>query len=263
MKHRTVVEKRLDFLQIDEATVTTLRKEQVLFEGAIDDLLDKFYSHILQQPELKSLFSDDESVQRARNAQKRHWLETLFSMNPGKAQSDRAERIGQAHVRVGLTPGSYMGGYCFMLNQFVELVADRYKNDPSNFCRTIQALNKIVFMDMDFVIDSYLDTKDKVMRELLGRATQFTDDVKRLQQELASTAHDLETKTESFAGKGANAQDVLQCSTKLSHQVGKLDSRLVQLETEDKLYICPMPSASLLTRIKAFVENHLPGHSRP
>ena len=257
MKHKNAVERRLDFLQIDESTVTALRDVRSIFEGAIDDLLDRFYSHILEQPDVKSLFLDDESIERARKAQKRHWLETLFSMKLGKSQFDRAKRIGQAHVRIGLTPGWYMGGYCYMLNQFVELLAEHYRDDPLKFSHAVQAVNKAIFLDMDFVIDSYLDTKDKVMRELLNRATQFTDDVKSLQQELAHSARDL---LDELHREDANAQDVVQRSASLSNQVGKLGSRLVQLETEDKLYLCPIPSAGPLARIKTFVRNHLPGH---
>ncbi|MDX8411621.1 MAG: protoglobin domain-containing protein [Mariprofundaceae bacterium] len=198
MAYEEVIEERIRFLQIDRSTASTMQQAQNLIEDAIDDSLDKFYAHILQEPTLKTLFSDEDAVKSARSAQKHHWLKTLFTENLGKSQFDQAERIGQAHMRIGLTPSWYMSGYCFMLNQFVEIIADHYKNDAKGLSQVIQALNKMVFLDMHFVIDSYLDAKDRCMREMLLRATRFTEDVEGLNQELATTVQDLQARTKEL-----------------------------------------------------------------
>jgi hypothetical protein len=69
-----LIEEHLRFLEFDKSTVATLQDAQKPIEVAIDEPLDNCYGHILHQPELKRLFSDKKSAERARNARKRHWL---------------------------------------------------------------------------------------------------------------------------------------------------------------------------------------------
>jgi len=247
MAYEEDIEERKRFLLLDDAATSTMQGVQSQIKDAIDASLDKFYAHILQEPELKKLFPDEGTIKKARNGQRDHWLETLFSANPGKAQFDRAEQIGKAHMRVGLTPSWYMSGYCFMLNQFVEIIADQ-QSDAKVLGRIIQALNKMVFIDMHFVVDAYLDAKDQRICDTLIRATQFTEDVERLNQELASDVQGLRAKAEAGDGAG-NIRDGLD---ELTHHVKKMDERLKQLQFGDKLYSPLGREESFLDRIKAF-----------
>jgi len=256
MADQEQIQRQLRFLQIDQDTALTLRDLEELFESSIDDILHGFYSHILNEPELAALFADDESVERARSAQKRHWLKTLFAMKFGKAQFDQAERIARAHVSIGLVPSWYLAGYCFVLNHFIELLAKRYENDATGLSRVIQALNKAIFLDANLVIESYLEAKDSLMRGILLRATHFTDDVKDLNEDLINTTSDLRAKVESQLGSDSSADAYLEYSDRLSEQVRKLNSRLEQLQLGDKLYFHDVRKDKLLTRIKIFKKTH-------
>jgi len=232
MTYTSEIEERIEFLQVDESTLLALRKMQRLFEGSIDGLLEDFYGHILRYPALKSMFANQEAVARARRAQKGHWLQTLFSKDLGKAQFDRAEQIGLAHVRVGLTPSWYMGGYCYMLNRFIDLATQHCEGDLESLTEIVQALNKSVFLDMSFVIDSYLETKDSVTKEMLQRASRFTEDVQHVTDAFSDTGADLHARAEPLAAsarllrdRAIQAQDALQ---RASGTANKADM-LVQL----------------------------------
>ncbi|MGB3050346.1 MAG: protoglobin domain-containing protein [Polyangiales bacterium] len=231
MTYISQIEERIQFLQVDESTLLALRQMQHLFEVSIDDLLEDFYAHILQRPELKSLFANQEVVARARSAQKSHWLNTLFSKNLGKAQFDRAEQIGLAHVRVGLTPSWYMGGYCYMLNRFIDLAAQHCQSDPKNLTKIVQALNKSVFLDMSFVIDSYLETKNSVTKEMLQRASRFGKDVQRLNDDFTDTAGDLQasakplaTSARLFKERAIQVRDALERASLAMHASPQSDA---------------------------------------
>lgn len=256
MADQEQIQRQLRFLKIDRDTVLTLRDLEELFESSIDDILHDFYAHILKEPELAALFADDESIDRARNAQKRHWLKTLFAMNFGKAQFDQAKRIAEAHVGIGLIPSWYLASYCFLLNHFIELFAKRFENDVVGLSRVIQALNKAIFLDINLVIESYLEAKDRLMRDILMRATRFTDDVRHLNKELVSTTQDLHAKAESLAGSDGNAEEILGYSDRLSEQAKMLKSRLEQLMVGDRLYYHDSRKDKLLTRIKIFTKSH-------
>lgn len=256
MADQEQIQRQLRFLQIDQDTALTLQDLEQLFESSIDDILHSFYVHILKEPELAALFENEESVERARNAQKRHWLKTLFTMKFGKTQFDQAERIAKAHVGIGLIPSWYLAGYCFLLNHFIELFTKRYENDAAGLSRVIQALNKAIFLDINLVIESYLGAKDSLMRGILLRATHFTEDVKHLNDDLFSTTNDLHAKLESRAGSDSSAEEFLEYSVQLSDQVEKLNSRVQQLQFGDKLYFHEGPANTVRTRMKIFQKKH-------
>jgi hemoglobin-like flavoprotein len=264
MPHSKIIEQRLRFLKFNNEAVQTLQQVEGLFEGSIDDLLDRFYNHILEQPELKSLFADKESAERARDAQKQHWQRILFSKNFGETQFDQTKKVGQTHLKVSLEPSWYMSAYCFMLNEFIELIAKQYKDDTESLTNIIQALNKAVVLDMSFVIESYFDAKNSSMREILRRATCFTDDIKHLAEDLTHSTLNLSTQTKSLiadSGKAkmesnestadqTNINDLLKYSDKLTEQVEQLNSRLDKLQTKDRLYIDERRTIGIFTRLK-------------
>ena len=98
MPYQQLMEGRLRFLNIDQNTISELRDAKDILEPAMDDMLDNFYSHILEEPELKSLFSDKSEIDRARSAQKKHWLEAMFNGKYDNAYYEKTLQIGRANA---------------------------------------------------------------------------------------------------------------------------------------------------------------------
>jgi hypothetical protein len=69
MTDQEQIKRQLRFPNIDAGTSSALRDHEELFESSIDDILDRFYAHILKEPEIAALFKDDNSVKRAREAE--------------------------------------------------------------------------------------------------------------------------------------------------------------------------------------------------
>ena len=152
MPHIEMIEERLRFLEIDQDVIKELRNVKQVLEPEMDRMLDEFYSHLLDEPQVKAVFADDKAVERARQAQKNHWLKTLFGGKFESAYFDQAERIGRAHARVGLTPNWYIGGYCNMLVKFIRHILAVAPKDGRDVSPTIEALSKAVLLDLDLVI---------------------------------------------------------------------------------------------------------------
>jgi hypothetical protein len=231
MPYQAVMAQRLRLLEIDESTVASLGRIKQSLDVEFDRLLDGFYAHLLRQPELRAMFSDNETMARAREAQKRYWLTHLFAKHFDAEQFEQAEKIAQAHLRIGLEPSWYMSGYCYMLNQFVELACASHKNDTVNTAATIQAVNKLVFLDMNTVIDMYLEAKNATMRDVLRRATVFGEDMTAISAELENAQRDLQQQVDS----AAPGTEIARCMARLSTGVAGVASRLRKFKTEDRL----------------------------
>ena len=244
MPNTEMIEERLRFLEIDEDVVEELRHAKQVLEPELDRMLGEFYSHLLAEPEIRRVFADDESIERARAAQKSHWLNTLFGGKFKSAYFDKTERIGRAHARVGLTPNWYIGGYSKMLAQFVQHISAEAAKEGRDPSATIAAVCKAILLDLDLVIHCYLEAKDESMLEILGRATTFSADMEVLTREMgvalaevkASTATIAEDATENERQASHLATLVVQVDA-LTDKAKQVEERIGQLKTGDRLYV--------------------------
>ncbi len=243
MPNTEMIEERLRFLEIDQEVIEELRNAKQLLEPELDRMLGEFYVHLLDEPQVKRVFADDESIERARAAQKDHWLQTLFDGKFKSAYFDKVERIGRAHARVGLTPNWYIGGYSKMLVQFVQHISVVAAKEGLDASPIIGALCKAVLLDLDLVIHCYLEAKDESMLEILGRATKFTADMGQLNTELgfvtaqvveSTAAISRDAEEEEYANQLANLNTQVDA---LTDKVKQIDERISQLKTGDRLYV--------------------------
>jgi len=256
MPHTQFVLDRLRFLQIDAATADRLRQARALLEPLIEPMLDRFYEHILAEPSIQQLFAAEGAVARARSAQKRHWLETLLGGQFDSDYLEKAYRIGRAHARIGLTPNWYIGGYCLMLDQFIDVIAD-HEDAPE----LIQAVVRAVFLDIDCVIHCYLDVKDETMRDMLQRASRFSKDAADIVGEMAQATA---TFGEQASSREPDATDGRQATLKaqvarLAELSEKLAARLERFRSQDRLFVPgPEGPTGTFARLKALFGRHQP-----
>ena len=244
MPHTDIIEERLRFLEIDQDVTNELRNAKQILEPEMDRMLDQFYSHILSEPQMKQIFADDKAIERAREAQKKHWLKRLFGGAFKSAYFDQARLIGRAHARVGLTPNWYIGGYCNMLVKFVRHISDVAPKEGRDAGPIIEATCKAVFLDLDLVIDCYLEAKDRTMLDLLMRSTRFADELTELNSELSLAAAQVKVSTEALSKDATeNDQQERQLATLLAQtdamadKVKQIEDRISELKTGDRLYL--------------------------
>lgn len=264
MPQSEMMEDRLRLLGIDRDTLSNLRKARDILEPEMDKMLDRFYSHIGNEPELQAFFIDEEATRRARSAQKSHWL-TLLAGKFDREYFEKTIEIGRAHSRIGLTPDMYFSGYCYMFGHFIELIIEKCSSETEPVTQIIQAFSKAVFLDMDLVISCYLDDKDSTMRNILQRATDFRSDIWKFSDNLNALATRIKAIVEVFSTKNdtrlEQAGDVGKCGEALLEPVEQLNQQTTQLDEclkglvlSDKLYVEDQTTKSwIFSRLVALV----------
>jgi methyl-accepting chemotaxis protein len=256
-----MIEDRLRFLEIDNEVIAELQSAKQLIEPELDRMLGEFYTHLMNEPEVKRIFADDMAIENARTAQKAHWLQTLFGGKFKSAYFDAAERIGRSHARVGLTPNWYIGGYSKMLGQFVRHVAVAAPEQNRDATPVIEALCKAVLLDIDLVIHCYLAAKDETMLDVLERATTFTTDMEELNRELslamaeARKSIDAMCDDASEPGRGTSQPATLNVQIDaIADKVKQIDERISKLKTDDRLYLHGSSDRTgILAKLKALI----------
>lgn len=255
MPYMQLMEERIQFLGITQDIIDQLKDARQIIEPSIDRILDGFYDHLLEVAELKQMFDSPQAIKRARSAQKRHWIEALFSGKYGNAYYERTAQIGRAHARIGLTPNWYIGGYNLMLSEFITRIEVECVDDSQRASQLIEAVSKIVFLDMDLVMHCYLEAKDESMRRLLLKSSEFRKDMWAIVDSLNNRADTLVEVVESYQkdpngdGPDQAARDqILGQVALVRSEARELEERMKKLPLREKLYL---PDGGLLSRLWA------------
>lgn len=190
--------------RIDQSARDGIAREWAVIEPELPRILAKFYEHMTQWPELRVLFANDASIERANKAQQSHWAK-LFS---GRFDSDYVEsvhRIAKVHNQIGLSPEPYVAGYLLVLEELHALVVQRYMHSfrPAEsarlICNAIHAIDRAVLFDVQLVVATYLAEGEKGFTKRLGElADQFDETITGFADKVSQSAESLRTNSEGL-----------------------------------------------------------------
>jgi len=150
-------QQRREFINLTSADEKLLRQLVTVIEPHVDRIVEAFYNNIRPYPELKKIISDaGSSIEKLKGSQRSYILE-LFSGNYGAEYFERRLRIGVVHQRIGLTPRWYLGSYATYMQLLVPVILRHWWWRPKKAMQAIQALGKVLSLDTQLAIDTYID----------------------------------------------------------------------------------------------------------
>jgi methyl-accepting chemotaxis protein len=162
MSAKQQLDQRLAFMRFDHKSRSALKAAKAVIDVEIHSALDGFYDQVRATPETRQMFASRAQMDGAQARQADHWRK-LATAEYGEDYARDVQKVGRAHVRVGLEPRWYIGGYALVAEQLIRAVlAKRPKGlfagkDDGETAEQIVALMKATFLDMDLAISSYLD----------------------------------------------------------------------------------------------------------
>jgi len=186
---------RVDFLGINEETRKILRKFKPTLSRHLPRILDDFYNHVTAVPALSKKTGSAENIARLKKLQAQHW-NNLFSAEFDERYMESVTLIGQAHVRIGLEPRWYMGGYVFVLNNLIGVVRQHAMMNTGSMEKLLNAINKAVFLDMDLAISVYIDTIIGLIQESAITVNESASSLVQTSEEVNTTMSDMNQRAE-------------------------------------------------------------------
>ncbi|WP_310888909.1 methyl-accepting chemotaxis protein [Gluconacetobacter dulcium] len=167
---------RQDFVEMNENDFRSIRSVQALIDREVSPALEKFYAQVRRTPKALSFFSSESQIEHAKHAQQMHW-KRISGARFDDEYVKKVRAIGSVHARIGLDPSLYIGGYGIILNHLVQSLIDDMLSQGGFFSRTssrvsrnvgetIGSLCKVVLMEIDLTISSYLADIDKARVEM-------------------------------------------------------------------------------------------------
>ncbi len=213
MQNKTLSD-RLTFFRYSEEDRTLARSLWPAIKLELPTLLKGFYAHVKTVPHLKALVGDEEG--RLVAAQISHW-ECLFTEGVSEAYRERAVRIGLAHVRIGLEPSWYIGGYSFVLQHLTELLLRRRFVSAGKQAKALNTVTRLLTLDMDLAISTY---HENMVQEAAGRESELKAAVRGFQEELGGAVRAL----------GTASDELEQSSASLSRETAVISDRMVNMD---------------------------------
>lgn len=212
-------QQRLEFIDLTTEDALLLKQLAMIIEPHINKIVDSFYNNISHYPELKKIMNDaGSSIERLKISQRAYIME-IFSGNYGNEYFERRLHIGVVHHRIGLTPRWYLGSYATYMKLLVPVILRQYWWRPGKAMKAIQALGKVLSLDTQLAIDTYIDglvrdrkntnLSTKILKQRISQYHELVNDVTkgnlsgRIQvegnDELAHLGDDLNNMVESLA----------------------------------------------------------------
>ncbi len=207
MTDNIAIDERLKFIGLERSHHgEALREMRPYIKEWLPPILDKFYEHIGQWPQVNKFFGSAQQKSGASQKQFDHWMNIVQgTFDDTYVQSVR--RIGKIHAKLGLEPRWYIAGYASIVTGLTdkissEVVSKGFGGDKMADKRALylESLLKAAMLDMDFAISIYLEeTEIQKQKEMEELASSFEQNVLGIVESVAAAATELETTAQTMA----------------------------------------------------------------
>jgi rsbT co-antagonist protein RsbR len=167
-------EQRKTFVGFTDAEAQLLLELGPIAETYVDEVVEGLYRQFLSFGETRAFFPDDATLKRVKALQRAYFLQ-LTQGDYGEAYLAHRLHIGQVHQQIGLEPRWYMGAYSIYMQLAFPRVMAAYKHEPDKGQRMFLALLKIITLDTELAITTYIAAGEEVIsrqsREILEIST--------------------------------------------------------------------------------------------
>jgi methyl-accepting chemotaxis protein len=187
----------------------------------------RFYDRVRATPATAALFSSEQHVKTAKDAQQRHW-EAILTGEYDERYVASVKTIGQVHARIGLEPRWYIGGYALILEGLVEFISAHFAKRRFGLAakhrfgaaEVIAAVMKAAMLDMDYVISTYFEAETKARADaetLRHDEMQARADADAQTQKESEARQTEQTEIVAQTGRGLKALAAGDLSFRIDH----------------------------------------------
>ncbi len=138
--------------RFDQEDIEVLKATWTVLEPHIDQVVENFYRRLQEHPETAKYLEDPQLLARLQRSH-RAWLESAFLGPFDERCYQRLKRVGNAHVRIGLSAHFVYVAMNFLRDELKNLVICLV--EPQKHGRVFEALDKVLDLNLDVIARSY------------------------------------------------------------------------------------------------------------
>ena len=146
-----MIDKLLEFLDVDATTKRSGKLLSDLLEPRLDGIIERFYTRV-QELDINPHVTD-RAIGALKVSQKQHWVE-LFNSQFDESYLRNVRRIAVRHRDVELDPMWYIAGYMRLKLAFIEvIIRSAFPIEVKG--QLIKTLDKYIAIDMALALGTY------------------------------------------------------------------------------------------------------------
>lgn len=155
---------QLLFLSLEEEDITTLMRLKPIMEKNVGKIVDTFYGHIQEIPNLTMIIQEHSTIQRLKQTLEKYILD-MVSGDIGEKYVVRRKVIGSVHNRIGLFPEWYIGAFSIIQHEVLQMLT-RECNSSEEAQTYYYSFQKLCSFDMQIAIQTYIESYTSSMMKL-------------------------------------------------------------------------------------------------
>lgn len=141
-----------DHYWFSEPEIETLRELVPVIEPHVETITTDFYNFLKGMPETARFLEDQTRLAHLRQAHK-NWLLELFQGSFDERYYKRLQRIGNAHVRIGLSAHFVYVAMNFIRERLLQVIEMEVDSDLQ--ATSLRAVDKILDINLDVIARTY------------------------------------------------------------------------------------------------------------
>src|SRR5690554_3137404 len=202
------IEYRKKFADLSAEDAKRMKRLKPVGEAHIDEIMDDLYEHLLKFPETNSFLQSEKHVKNLKGAQTRFFMD-LLSGEYGQKYLESRLSVGRTHERIGLEPQWYIGAYSKYMNLIIPKIFEANKDKPAEAIEDVQGVVKVIFLDMGFAIDTYIEAmrnrENDMKSEFIENLNSFAES---LNSSATSIANATTAQSSTVAQQASSVQEV-------------------------------------------------------
>ncbi len=158
-------EKRKAYLQISQEDIDELQLIEPHLRKIHSRIMDEFFTHLLEFDGTARFLQDPDQLTELKLKQSRYFDDLTHGPYDWNYVKNRLT-VGMVHQQIGLEPQWYIGAYSKFITSLIPEICDIVGEDTKRAGRIICALLKIVFLDINIVLDTYMTSDQLSLRAL-------------------------------------------------------------------------------------------------
>lgn len=172
------IQRRKEFFGFTDVHTQALKSLHSVISDRVQEVVDKFYKHIMPFTEIDRLIGDAETLKKLRNHQRMYIL-SLFQGEYDDEYVHSRLRIGVVHKRIGVEPKYYVSAVQHLGEILKNMVISFNEDNNKDECFILtSSIDKILLFDLSLIFDTYIHS--------------LMDEVRRSQEELENYTESLE-----------------------------------------------------------------------
>lgn len=211
------IRKQLKLIRLTEEDLGLIQAFDEVIHSHINELVESFYSTILEVPELNHIIMKNSSVDHLRFTLQKHIL-TLFKGVIDEEYVEVRLKVAKAHYRIGLKPRWYLSAFQNLQNSLLELIY-LHVNTEDDQKALISGISKILSFEQQIVIEAYeLENLKERERQYEKVKSEVKQQILDSSEELLALSEETHSSVNQLGDNGKCLKDFISTQTEHSAQ---------------------------------------------